>query len=453
MPLSGTPDVEKLRARRDVKGLVKGLEDEDLHVRIAAAGALGAIGDARAVEPLIATLKDSDWHARFGAARALGKIGDMRAVEPLIATLKDNDLVVCAAAAAVLGGIGQPAVEPLTAALGDSDAVVRSGAAWALGEIGDVRAVEPLIVALNDNDWNVSFSAAAALGKIGDARAVEPLIAVLDGGIENVRPAAAESLGKIGDLWAIEPLIAALKYFDGCTRQVAARSLGKMRDTRAIEPLVAATYDNDRGVSQAAAAALDRLGWKPGSLDMSWFLRCVLPRQFLDAIARYDIDVAQPQSGRSRTDELLEISQVVRSRIDEFLNALWVEENVIVPKNERKILLDRVFGDLEVGWGPLEPILIQEDPEISEILCNGFETISIKRKGKVEPVPIHFESDKQYRRTIDHILALSGRQPDETSPVIETQAHDGSTIIAALPLTAARGPILSIRTGCYDCRE
>jgi HEAT repeat protein len=44
-------------------------------MREAAAGALGQIGDARAVEPLIAVLKDSREHVRMAAADALDKIG------------------------------------------------------------------------------------------------------------------------------------------------------------------------------------------------------------------------------------------------------------------------------------------------------------------------------------------------------------------------------------------
>jgi HEAT repeat protein len=39
-----------------------------------AAGALGRIGDARAVEPLSAALEDEDWGVRKGALLALDEI-------------------------------------------------------------------------------------------------------------------------------------------------------------------------------------------------------------------------------------------------------------------------------------------------------------------------------------------------------------------------------------------
>lgn len=54
MPLFGPPNIEKLKARKDVKGLAKALQD---HRTVAeAAAALGWLQDASAVPPLIAAL-------------------------------------------------------------------------------------------------------------------------------------------------------------------------------------------------------------------------------------------------------------------------------------------------------------------------------------------------------------------------------------------------------------
>ena len=76
MPLFGPPNVEKLKAKRDVKGLIKALGyQKDGHVRNAAAGVLGQIGDTRAVELLIAALKDRDSNVREAAAGALEALG------------------------------------------------------------------------------------------------------------------------------------------------------------------------------------------------------------------------------------------------------------------------------------------------------------------------------------------------------------------------------------------
>lgn len=77
-------NVGDLKAKRNVKGLIKALECEDRNIRRYAAGALGEVGDKSAIETLIQALKDEKWDVRWKAAEALGLIGDSRAVEPLI---------------------------------------------------------------------------------------------------------------------------------------------------------------------------------------------------------------------------------------------------------------------------------------------------------------------------------------------------------------------------------
>jgi len=119
----GISDVEKMKANKDVEGLIKVLGDKDKDVRMRAAGALGNIKDARAVEPLIKALGDESKDVRMYAASALS-------------------------------GIGVPAVEPLIKALKDKDSNFRDHVAYALGKIKDARAVEPLIEALKDKDRN-----------------------------------------------------------------------------------------------------------------------------------------------------------------------------------------------------------------------------------------------------------------------------------------------------------
>jgi len=134
---SGTPDVEKMKEKRDVEGLIKALGYE----------------------------KNSD--VRKNVAEALGEIGDARAVEPLIRADYDPDPTsVSYNAEDALHKIGEPAVEPLIILLNDADSRVRFSATWALGAIGDRRAVKPLRKALNDTNEGVSEGAAQALYKI-----------------------------------------------------------------------------------------------------------------------------------------------------------------------------------------------------------------------------------------------------------------------------------------------
>lgn len=105
------PNVEKMKAERDVEGLIKALKHRDGSVRLKAVRALRELKDKRAVEPLIEALRDygsleDSGSIRFLAASALGELEDRRAIEPLIQTLKDESKVVRRYAAEALDRLG-----------------------------------------------------------------------------------------------------------------------------------------------------------------------------------------------------------------------------------------------------------------------------------------------------------------------------------------------------------
>ncbi len=303
MGLFGEPNVEKMKARKNVRGLIKALEyqtnQKTKNRKQAAAIALLKLKilSPRAIKPYIARLlskvkSGGNWErVREDAVKALGEIGDPRAVEPLIAELEAGYgyKVVQQAAAIALGKIGDPrAVEPLIAELKAGYTEMRKAAAEALGKIGDPRAVEPLIAALKNRDEKVRKAAAEALDKLGwlpdegaigaaywiakekwylcvkiGDPAVEPLTAALKDVKCDVRRFVARALGKIGDPRAVEPLTAAFKAGDKEVRKAAANALGEIGDPRALEALIAALKARDEEVRKTAAAALDKTGWLP----------------------------------------------------------------------------------------------------------------------------------------------------------------------------------------------
>lgn len=77
MPLFGwsISDVEKMKAKRDVSGLIKALSyKKDAAVRVRAASSLGEIGDARAVDALTVALKILRQSLRDHPARRRGLV-------------------------------------------------------------------------------------------------------------------------------------------------------------------------------------------------------------------------------------------------------------------------------------------------------------------------------------------------------------------------------------------
>ena len=81
---------EEMEKNKDIEGLIKNLKHKNLNIRRRAAGALGRLGDSRAVEPLIGILTDTgivlekdSLYLQGDVAKALGEIGDERAVKAL----------------------------------------------------------------------------------------------------------------------------------------------------------------------------------------------------------------------------------------------------------------------------------------------------------------------------------------------------------------------------------
>lgn len=75
--------------KREVEKEIKNLKSTDYEVREAAVAALVSIGKP-AVDSLIERLKDENPSVQVAAAKALGKIGDKRAVGPLIDLIKTS---------------------------------------------------------------------------------------------------------------------------------------------------------------------------------------------------------------------------------------------------------------------------------------------------------------------------------------------------------------------------
>jgi HEAT repeat protein len=146
------------------------------------------------VNGLMAALKSRHPENTIAAARALGELGDRIAVEPLVILFQNTSRppgVRLAAAEALLQLKSAPAVVTLLGALRRDSWQVRRNAAAVLGQIQASWAVEPLIEALDDPHPIVRRTAAAALRRVGTAEAVAALRARFAfRPVETVRPAA-----------------------------------------------------------------------------------------------------------------------------------------------------------------------------------------------------------------------------------------------------------------------
>lgn len=250
---------------RLITKLAEAVKDDDLYtIRLTAITALGNLRDPSSTNTLIGALSDPSPAVRVAAANALGVIGDRKATQALLPLLHDrHNEQARAVAIKALGKLKDPAAlaDLLEIANDEGDAwAVRKASIEALGEIRDARAVDSLVNTLDDQYATVREASALALGKIGSNQATLPLLATLDtSSLWALRVAAANALGEIRDRRATPPLSSALKDRYSAVRESAAEALGKLRDPDAVDPLIRALDDPNGNVQEAVMLALDAL--------------------------------------------------------------------------------------------------------------------------------------------------------------------------------------------------
>ena len=265
MPLFGPPNIAQLEAKRDIQGLIKALSYRDPEIKIAAADALGPLGDPMAVEPLTALIRDEDPGVRRAAVRALSARGGVRVVEPLIAALQDHDPDVRSVAAQAV----------YRRMMTDPDQDARRETATALGRIKAADAVESLLRAIMDPDETVRVASVRSLASIGDVAAVGPLIVMLAHEQHRARAsgrsslaverAAGQALDVLCDEKAVDALQTALGHDDVEVREMAIKRLARIDSPMVAEMLEAHLDDQDSIIRRSAARGLAEIGWEPPS--------------------------------------------------------------------------------------------------------------------------------------------------------------------------------------------
>lgn len=135
-------------------------------------------------------------------------------------------------------------------------------------------------------------------------------------------------------------------------------------------------------------------------------------------------------------------SDVLREEIGRILEGFVAEEGVPLSQAEKESLVTDVQHET-FGLGPLEVLL--SDPDISDILVNGYNQIYIEKFGKLEKTDLMFRDDEHVLQIIDRIVSKVGRRIDESSPYVDARLPDGSRVNAIIAPLALDGPTLSIR--------
>ncbi|GEP37063.1 type II secretion system protein E [Nocardioides psychrotolerans] len=115
--------------------------------------------------------------------------------------------------------------------------------------------------------------------------------------------------------------------------------------------------------------------------------------------------------------------------------------------SDRARVTQEISDDI-LGYGPIEPFL--RDPDVSEVMVNGPNSIWLEKSGRLVPADASFADEAHLRRTIDKIVSRIGRRVDESSPMVDARLPDGSRVNAVVPPLAVDGSALTIRKFATD---
>lgn len=237
-----------------VEPLMKRLSDRHDLLRVAAAEALGALGDKRAIQLLVqATLRDPAGQVRAHAAEAVAKLEGAGAIDILIAALSDPDYATRIRALEAFESISLEDTSALEGALRDPNLEVRKRAALALERVGYV---DKIAAQLAEPDPELGQRAYVKLVEIGRAGLVESLSAYLHHESFQVRARVATAVGELGATRLGPFLLKSLEDPVWPVRAAIAEAIGRLRPEGAVPALAKLLADAEEPVQEAAAHAL-----------------------------------------------------------------------------------------------------------------------------------------------------------------------------------------------------
>ncbi len=236
----------------------KALRADEPELRMAAASALGQLGEPEVTPALVGALDDSDPRVRIRVVAACGRLGDRRAVGPLADLLDDSRGEAKRAVADALAEIGDDrALAALQRLLDDDNETIRWIAVSALGNATGLRPVREFAAALTDESDTVRRAAVFSF--------IQLLSNAPSKQSHGVREAVVSNLRSVGDETVIDPLVEILtQSTQRPQRRNAAWLLGRVtgshRAESVVDPLVEALGDDDATTAQFAATSLSTIG-------------------------------------------------------------------------------------------------------------------------------------------------------------------------------------------------
>lgn len=150
----------------------------------------------------------------------------------------------------------------------------------------------------------------------------------------------------------------------------------------------------------------------------------------------------QAVSEQFKTDISREgLSAVIQTRIEAYIREKV--EGLDIADYTQKMRVEKVVLSSIIGLGPIDAYL--HDQDVTEIIVQRYNHISIERKGKVEDTDAEFVSEEHLMTVINRIIQPVGRQINLHTPLVDARLKDGSRINATIPPISPDGATLTIR--------
>lgn len=91
----------------------------------------------------------------------------------------------------------------------------------------------------------------------------------------------------------------------------------------------------------------------------------------------------------------------------------------------------------------IQPLL--EDPDVTGIMIDGTQRISIEKRGKIEDTGLHFTSDYEVEALVHGTLKMAGLVVEEGKTIYDVRVADNSRMMAILSPTSINGHSVTFR--------
>ena len=172
-----------------------------------------------------------------------------------------------------------------------------------------------------------------------------------------------------------------------------------------------------------------------------------------------------PKDETSRKTIDQEENEIVEKYLDLFLNDFRNQVDIASLTNEQLVqmieqkvceqtpyqsqplsiqarLIDRIYSSIR-GYDVLDEFL--DDPEVTEIMVNAFDSIFVEKKGRLYQTGRSFKSKNKYMDIIQKIVSEDGKEVNQRAPICDCRMLDHSRVNVVLSPISAGDASLTIR--------